>query len=108
MNDEFEFPFGSYKQNMDKWLAAMPDNEMFFARLRPMDCLCGCFKKTFYRRLNEEMPLYFLTSCQGFKKTEDNTYEPIFCRIEQAAWNAAYSEYMKDKGEKIAEWGIND
>lgn len=85
----------------------MPDNEMFFARLRPMDSLCGCYKETFYRRLNEEMPLYFLTSCQGFKK-EGNTYEPIFCRIEQAAWNAAYSEYMKDKGEKIAEWGIND
>lgn len=104
--DEFKYPFGTYKQNMDKWLATMPDDKMFFARLRPDDCVCGCFKKTFYKRLNEEMPEYFLMSCQGFKKAENSsTYEPIFCRIQQAAWNAAYSEMLKEKGEWIARFG---
>lgn len=103
--DEYRFPVGSYKANMDKWLASLPDNEMFYARLRPEDCICGCFKSTFYKRLNEEMPVYFLSSCYGFKHSENNTYEPMFTRVVQAAWDAAYSEYLKDKGEWCAKWG---
>ena len=104
---DYKFPVGSYKKNMDEFLASLPDDKMFYVRLRPEDCSCGCFKSTFYRRLNEEMPVYFLSSCHGFKQGEGGTYEPVFTRVVQAAWNAAYSEYLKDKAEWCAKWGCD-
>jgi hypothetical protein len=43
----------------------------------------------------------------GLKKDEDNVWHPVFTRIHQAAWNAAQSEYLKDKGEWCAKHGCD-
>ena len=101
---EYKFPHGTYKDNMERFLEQFKDDETILARFKPEDVVCHCSKATFYTYLNEYMPLWFLTSCQTFK-LEDGVCEPVFCRIQQAAWNAALSEYFKDKAEWCAKHG---
>ena len=105
--EEYKYPFGSYKKNLDRFLEGIGDEKMFYCRLRPEDCLCGCSKNTFYRRLNEEMPEWFLMACCDFKKDEDSdcSYEPVFTGIQQAAWDAALKDYVKNKAAFCAKWG---
>ena len=108
--EEYKYPFGSYKKYMDEFLSQFADGEMFYVRLCPGDWVCGCSKKTFYRRLNEEMPEWFLQNCQTFRKEEGtaSTFEPVFNSVQQAAWDAALKKYCEDKARTLAEWGTTE
>ena len=96
--NEYKFPFGTYKSNMDRFLEQFEDGKDFLVRFEPNDCLCYASKDSFYRQLNERMPLWFLKSCITFKKI-NNVCEPQFDNVRQAAWDAALNTYLDDKTE---------
>ena len=102
---ENKFPFGTYKENMDRFLEQFKEGEVFYVRFEPADYSMSCTKANFYEHLNEHMPQWFLSSCINFKESDTCVYEPVFCPIQQAAWDAAMKEYFRLKGEWCAKHG---
>ena len=100
-----EDPKGSHHKLIMECLKDVPDDEAFWAHLVIGDSVQACTKKTLFKRAFESMPFYFYCGWFGLEKDEHNTWQPKFCRIEQAAWDAANNEYIKDKSEWCAKWG---
>ena len=103
-NFKEEIKNSHYRLIMD-CLKDVPEDEPFYVHLEIGDLVSGCTKKTLFERAFEQMPYYFYCGWWGLKKSNSYWWEPTFCRVEQAAWDAAQAEYTKDKMEYCAKWG---
>ena len=96
----------SYRaKNIMNALKDLDDKESFYVHLEVSDCISGCTKETLFDRAFDTMPYWFFCDWVGLKQVGHKHFEPVFNRIRQAAWDAAQSEYLKDKAEWCAKWG---
>lgn len=106
MPDGKPFIHDSYRKNIEQTLKDVPADKQLHFRYQPTDCLACVTKDRLIERAREGMPVYFLRSMYNVRLCEDGyTVEPCFNRIEQAAWDAALSEFFKDKQEWCDKYG---
>ena len=94
-------------KNIMNALKDLGDKESFYVHLEIGDCISGCSKETLFDRAFDTMPYWFYCHWVGLKQVRHYVWEPVFNRIQQAAWDAAQSEYLKDKAEWCVKWGCD-
>lgn len=96
----------SYRKNIENTLKDIPENKTLHFRSQISDCVACVTKGQLIDRARKEMPLYFLRAMHNVRICENGySVEPCFNRIEQAAWDAALSEFFKDKQEWCDKYG---
>ena len=106
MADGLTFLHPEYQKHIMKTLENKGDNEKLHFRYEPSDCLRVVTKNEIIRVAREAMPAYFCNSMMDVRIADDGyTIEPVFTRIVQAAWDAALSEFYKDKQEWCDKYG---
>ena len=99
----------SYIKNIANTLKDIPEDKQFSFRYQISDCVAVVTKNTLIDRARRGMPIWFLQSMCNVRVETDKygciTVEPVFCRIQQAAWDAALSEFYKDKMEWCSKYG---
>ena len=96
----------SYRANIERTLKDVPDDKTLHFRYEISDCVACVKKSQIIDRARKDMPLYFLRAMHNVRIADDGyTVEPCFNRIEQAAWDAALSEFYKDKQEWCDKYG---
>lgn len=104
--DGLPFFHESYRKNIENTLKDIPENKTLHFRSQISDCVACVTKGQLIDRARKEMPLYFLRAMHNVRICENGySVEPCFNRIEQAAWDAALSEFYKDKQEWCDKYG---
>lgn len=99
----------SYRKNIANTLKDIPEHKRFGFRCIPEDCVAIVTKSTLIDRARCTMPVWFLQNMYNVKVSVDEygiiSVEPMFNRIQQAAWDAALKEFYEDKAEWCAKYG---
>ena len=104
--DGLPFFHESYRKNIERTLKDIPENKTLHFRCQISDCVACVTKGQLIDRARKEMPLYFLRAMHNVRICENGySVEPCFNRVEQAAWDAALSEFYKDKQEWCDKYG---
>lgn len=105
-DDGLPFLHPQYQKNIMETLKDIPDDKRLYFKYQPCDSSVSVTKATLIETARTKMEHYFLHAMHNVK-IDENGYDitPCFNRIEQAAWDAALSEFYKDKQEWCDKYG---
>lgn len=107
-SDGLPFIHESYRKNIENTLKDIPEDKTLHFRYQISDCVACVTKGQLIDRARKDMPVYFLRAMHNVRICENGySVEPCFNRIEQAAWDAALSEFYKDKQEWCDKYGCD-
>lgn len=88
----------NYRRNIKKSLKDIPDDAYLYFHCSIGDWVCWVKKDKLIEKAYQEMPAWFFNSMCDVR-VDGNTIYPVFTPIEQAAWDAAQKEYIRQKSE---------
>lgn len=88
----------NYRENIERTLKDIPDDAELYFSCAIGDWVCCTTKDKLIEKAYQEMPAWFFNSMRDVR-ADGNTIYPVFTPIEQAAWDAAQKEYIRQKSE---------